>query len=502
MLMADQTKTQLQQLAETVPPENDIAHRLMDQNAFPHLVKQLRLLETHISWVLLTGAHAYKIKKPVKLPFVDYSTPELRSHFCHEELRLNQSLASGIYEKVVPIMDCCGKLNIDGDGFPVDYAVCMKEFPQANIFDRMLRDQRLERGQIDQLAQLIATAHESADRKRPEGAAAYLQTLHQQSAENLDYLAKHLQDAQLLEQFRTISNWTTAEFARLKPVLLQRVQQGMVRQCHGDLHLQNIIWFDQAVHAFDCIEFSDDLQMIDCMNDIAFPMMDLVAHQRVDLAHRLLTLYLEASGDYAGLHVLRFFIIYRALVRAKVNLILNKSSSKSGSVAAYLQTALATIPTKQPELTITFGLSGSGKSTAAINLVETTGAIRVRSDVERTRLLSDVPAAEKYTAANSKRVYQHLLQLAELITGSGFRVVVDATFLQKPQRDQFRLLAERLQLPFSILACASDLDTMKSRVRQRTGDASEADEDLIDVQLENMDPLSEDEKLLTLDQPR
>ena len=471
---------------------------LLRSEAFPHPVESLQLLETHISWVVLTGRFAYKIKKPVRFPFVDYSTLSLRKHYCHEELRLNSRLAPDIYLNVVPIMSCVGKLSVGGDGELVDCAVRMREFPQTSIFAAQLADGRVSPEHIDDLGRLLAGFHQSAE-VATNSARISADHLYEQTYDNVEYLSKFFSHGTRKALLEETADWVRNRFGQLIPVFQKRISNGFIRHCHGDMHLENIIIFNDKVQVFDCIEFNPELQWIDCTNDLAFPVMDLLAHDRPDLAYRLLSVYLEQTGDYAGLEPFDFFQVYRALVRAKVSLMRDESSAVAkGKSEKYLNVAANFTKRIPPRLWITYGVAGSGKSTAAMRLVESLGAVRIRSDVERNRLFGDLPTDKKYSATSTQAVYHHLATLTETAIGSGYSVVVDATFLKREFREMFAEIARRLQLRFGIVECEANPATLRQRVASRTADASEATVEIIDAQLKSRDPLTADEISVTV----
>ena len=476
---------------------NQLDPVLLSSASFPHAVDSIRLIETHISWVVLTGKYAYKIKKPVRFAFVDYSTLSLRKHYCHEELRLNSRLAPDIYLNVVPVMNCLGKLNFNGDGELIDCAVRMKEFPQSSIFAAQLADGLVTTQHIDELGRLIAQFHKTAE-VATSSALTSADHLYEQTYDNVDYLSKFFKRGSRKSVLEQTAEWVRNRFTQLKPVFQERNTGNFVRQCHGDMHLENIIIFNGKVQVFDCIEFNPELQWIDCLNDLAFPVMDLLAHDRPDLAARLLSIYLEESGDYAGLQPLNFFQVYRALVRAKVSLMRDESSAAAKSKSEkYLDVAAELTKARTPHLWITYGVSGSGKSTAAMRLVESLGAVRIRSDVERNRLFDQSPADVKYSADTTDVVYQHLAALAESVICSGYSVVVDATFLKRRHRELFSEIAHRMGLPFGIIECDANPETLRQRISARAGDASEATIEILAGQLKSREPLTAEEMSVT-----
>lgn len=481
------------------PPLIAALHRA---GCYPHPVRDVRMLETHISWVLLTGDWAYKIKKPVNLGFLDFSTLEARRHFCEEELRLNRRLAPQIYETVVEIRGTPDAPRVEGGGPVLEYAVKMREFPQAALASSMLARGELTPRYVDQLAETIAAFHmraERADEASPFGAPDAVLAVALQNFEQLLPRVTGAADRNTLQSLRA---WTEREFSARKKALAARRREGSVRECHGDLHLRNIVVLDGRPVAFDCIEFNDQLRWIDVMSEAAFLLMDLEDRGRRDLAWRFLNAYLEATGDYPGLGVLRFHLVYRALVRAKVHALRARQPHiedaerlrLDGVVREYLGLAARFAAPPASALIITHGVSGSGKTSATQSLLGRLGAVRVRSDIERKRLhgfpalahSGSGPGTGIYTSAATAVTYDRLLLLARLIVAAGFPAVVDAAFLQRSERDAFRALASTLHVPFLILAFDAPEALLRERVAQRLGsaaDASEADLAVLERQL-------------------
>jgi uncharacterized protein len=309
----------------------------------------------------------------------------------------------------------------------------------------------------------------------------------------------------LLSQLR---GWEAQAFKALAPVLAARPASGCVRECHGDLHLGNVAQIDGRTTVFDGIDFSDSLRWIDVMSELAFMLMDLHAHGLPALAHRLCNAYLQGSGDYAGAAVLPWYLVHRALVRAKVGLLRARQASADGPEEAaahrYLELALRFSRPRRPALLVTHGLSGSGKTTLSQGLVEAAGAVRIRADVERKRLagLGEHEASGSplggglYGTERNATTYARLFKLAEPLLRAGWPVILDASFLRRGPRDDARCLARRLGLPFVILDFEADADTLRQRLRQRRQqgtDASEADESVLALQLQTAEPLQADE---------
>lgn len=458
-----------------------------------------QLIETHISWVLLADDLAYKIKKPVKLPFVDYSTLAARKHYCDDEVRLNRRLAPSLYLGVSGITATAskpgnaGQWNIDAPGRAVEYAVKMRRFGAGALFSEQLAAGTLQAASVDQLAALLAAFHGTAARAQAESSFAL--PMQRQLAALM--ALKGAAGAATKPQRQALSDWFHNEAINLGKLWQERKVEGWVRECHGDLHLSNVLSHEGRVMAFDCIEFDPALRWIDVLDDAAFAMMDFAAHGRRDLAFRFINAWLDATGDHACIAALRYSVVYRALVRAQVSLLQPDGSGNPRAHAKaqrYLLSALDWTRSDAPRLFITCGLPGSGKTWRSQNLLEDLGAIRLRSDVERKRLfglaMTDDSRAlgfDLYTPEASQRTYDCLLVKARAALQAGFVVVLDAAFLRRAERARARALALELGAAFAILVCEAPLPVLKARLQTRHGDASEAD---IAV-LERLHPLAE-----------
>lgn len=478
-----------------------IVEGLRRGEAYPHRVQVVRLLETHISWVFLTGELAYKVKKPVRLGFVDFSTLELRRKYCAEELRLNRRYSPDLYLEVVPITGTLREPRVGGDGEPIEYAVKMRQFPDDAILSCQLKSGQVRPDAIDALALTIAEFHAGAAIASPDSPWGTADSVWEPVAENFDQLRSAGFDG---PEVRALVTWSQLEFERLRNVLESRRRAGFVRECHGDLHARNTLLLDGRPRLFDCVEFNESFRWIDVLSDLAFLGMDLADFGRNDLAHRLLNAYLEITGDYGGLRAWRFYLVYRALVRAKVAAIRSQQAADDArreparqEVANYLSLAGQYSAPHTSTLYIAHGPSGSGKSTLTQPLLESLGAVRIRSDVERRREAVGDGQEKRYSHAARQEVYDRMERLVESVLTAGLSVIVDATFLQQANRTQFRRLAERLSKPFVILDFQTPADVLRERVvrRQAAGsDASEAGIAVLEVQLESLEPLEDEER--------
>jgi aminoglycoside phosphotransferase family enzyme/predicted kinase len=487
---------------------------LHNPDCFPHPCTDFQLIQTHISWVILCGPYAYKIKKAVNLGFLDFSTLERRRHFCEEELRLNRRLAPHLYLQVVHFSGSPDTPQLDGPGKPFEYAVKMARFSQQDLLARMAREHRLQALHIDHMIEQIAAFHKRIPAAAAESGYGTPEAVARPVEENFAQIRERTGDPAQLRLLETVEQWSREEQQRRNPVFAERREHGFVRECHGDMHLGNMAWVEQELLIFDGIEFNPSLYWIDVMSETAFLCMDLEDRGYAPFAFRFLNGYLERTGDYAGLAVCRYYLVYRAMVRAKVASIrmqqeaATERDQEADELRGYLNLALSYIRWRRPLLLITHGLSASGKSTLSAPLAERLPAIRIRSDRERQRLFGssgeDAAGAIEggiYTPKATEQTYGRLLRLTEAILQAGFSVIVDATFLKAEQRAPFRRLAARLRSPFRILHFDAPHEVLRRRIRQRQAagaDISEADLQVLEHQIQNYQNLLADETDVTV----
>lgn len=497
--------------AEPAPlnPESKLIRGLMSSIAYPHPVAGIRLIETHISWVLLTGKYAYKIKKPVDFGFLDFSTLEKRRHYCHEELRLNRRLAADWYLDVVPVTGSCEQPSINGQGTAIEYAVKMRQFPTAMTLKDRAKSGNFGPTEIDRITGLLADFHERVDRAScasPYGESADIRHWFE---ENYAHVRPRLHDAHRIGQLQAIEDWGQAEWQAKAGLMAQRKEAGFVRECHGDMHLGNMTQIDGEIVLFDCIEFNPMLRWIDIVSEAAFLMIDLLHFKLDALAFRFLNRYLQQAGDYRGVALLRYYLVYRALVLAKVSLLRAEQQQDSAlreqnlaEYGVYADLAERFTHAHKPMLLITHGFSGSGKSFYAGRLAERIGAVQIRSDIERKRLhgfRADQTSGSTinggiYSPNATQLTYEKLLAEAQSVLESGFTAIVDAAFLKSAQREPFRQLASRCGAEFRILDFQADDRMLKERIRHRQKDASEATLEVLRRQQQTAEPLTPEER--------
>ncbi|PLX88533.1 MAG: aminoglycoside phosphotransferase [Desulfuromonas sp.] len=496
--------------------EKRIVQTLNNPAFYNHPVQTVEMLESHISWIFLAGDFVYKVKKPVNFGFLDFSTLAKRHHFCREELRLNRRFAPHLYLSVEQIGGSidCPSLGADP---PLEYAVKMRRFPQECQCDRLLTHQQLDISQLTAFAAKLAQLHQDAARVAISEPYGQPEAVLAPMLENFAQIRQRETTMEDAGQLPQLEKWTRDTYAKCEPLLKQRRATGYIRECHGDLHLANMAWFEDQPLLFDCLEFNPNLRWIDVINDIAFLVMDLDDRGRPELGWHFLNHYLQGTGDYQGLTLLNFYKVYRAMVRAKVNalrlaqegLSIPERQQDLRLYHSYLDLALGYIDTRPRRLLITHGFSASGKSTFARELAEQSGLLHLQSDRERKRLYKlDAEARTGspldggiYAPAADSATYQRLHQLAETILSAGHSVIVDATFLKHHQREPFLLLAEQKRVPVLILDFAVATEELRRRILSRSEDQtsiSEAGLEVLESQLKSHQPLTERERDLCI----
>lgn len=493
------------------PLDTSLIDSLMSPAAFSHPVRAVQLIETHISWVFLAGDYVYKVKKPIALDFLDFRDLERRKFYCEEEIRLNQPWAPDIYLDVALITDDNGQPRFGGGGAPIEYAVRMRRFHQQLRLDLQLERGKLSIADMKELGRIIAVRHTAAqvaEDQRDRVVALTKEFIW----DNFAALDGFIDAAEL----NSLRKWTERELKKVDALLWQRFDDGFVRDCHGDLHLANLVRLPGGITTFDCIEFSTDLRHIDVACDIAFLIMDLVARGRRDLGAHFLNRYLECTGDYSSMGMLSLYFVYRCLVRAKVAVILSKERESDEARQAdlseaqrYCEMAKRQATARTPVLVIMSGLSGSGKTRVSGQLMAALPAIRIRSDLERKRIfgLSETEGSASrigsgiYNDDANRIVYQCLYDSARIILGAGHNVILDAAFLKSADRATATSIATDCGLPCILLEVTSPAKELRDRIRQRSihaDDASEAGLEVLEHQRATAEPFTDDEKAIAV----
>ena len=445
------------------------------------------LIQTHISSVILIGSDAYKLKRPVRFSFVDFSTLDNRHFFCREELRLNARTAPELYLEVLPVTGTLEMPALGGQGPVLEWALHMKRFPEEGVLSRQAELGHLTMEKMDLLARHLAQFHSKLPELCETELARFSDMLGRVK-DNLSEIAPLLDAQKLvfldLESFsQSLQSWAKDCDAEMP----ERKKRGFFRECHGDLHLANLVEIDGRLLAFDAIEFDQGLRCIDVINDLAFAFMDLLAFGQTELAWRLVSSYLELTGDYEGLRLLKGYAANRALVRAKVTLL---SGGPALTVQTYLTLAAALLKVnQQPLLVLVGGVSGSGKSTFANFIAPMLQAVRVRSDRERKRLAAQTQSGDErvlYSPDMTSQTYAQLISIARSSLSAGISVVVDATFTQSKFYEGFVALSKSLSCSLKVFECVAAESVMRERLlaRDRLGtDPSDATAEVLAQQL-------------------
>jgi hypothetical protein len=452
-------------------------------------------IETHASIVFLSGTHAYKMKRAVRFDYLDFSTPERRRAMCEAELRLNQRTAPTLYRGVVAVTrESDGSYALGGSGTPVEWVVEMNRFPQDALFDRLASVGSLGLELMPPLAAAIADFHKSAIRRPDHGGTAGMSWVIEGNAAGFAEFGKSSLDPSTA---RRVTDHASRELERRAETLERRRETGFVRQCHGDLHLRNIVLLDGRPTLFDGVEFNDEIACTDVLYDLAFLLMDLWRRRLPRHANSVWNRYLVEMAGFDGLSLLPLFVSCRAAVRAKTSATaadLQQDGQRRGELVAlareYLTMAERLLHPQAPCLMAVGGFSGSGKSTLALGLAPSLGAVPgavvLRSDETRKRLCG-VPLLQRlgpdgYSSQVSEKVYSHLTEQAALVLRTGHSVIVDAVYGRASDRRAIERTAETASVPFIGLWLDAPESVLIDRTGQRRDDASDADAAVVRMQ--------------------
>jgi aminoglycoside phosphotransferase family enzyme/predicted kinase len=472
-------------MAETSLP--DCIQQMYEPDFYPHVVTEpIRLMQTHVSYVLLTGNYAYKVKKPVNFGFLDYSTLAKRHHFCEEEVRLNQRTAAPLYQGVVAISKTGNRFHLNGEGEPVEYAVKMVQFPQETLLSALYERGELTEALIRTLAETVADFHLKAETNDHIRSYGQVSQIRQAFDENYEQTLGFIGGPQTQQQFDETKAYTDNFFATQQSLFQQRLDQNKIRACHGDLHLNNICYWQDKLYLFDCIEFNEPFRYVDVMYDVGFVVMDLMAKGCSELATVFINHYVEQTGDWQGLHLLPLYISRQAYVRAKVtSFLLNDPSideaakhQAADTAAKYYRLAWSAVQAQHGKLYLMAGLSGSGKSTTARELARQTNAIHMRSDAVRKHLAGLPLTAQGdqslYTPEMSQKTYQRLLELGLALAKAGYTGILDAKYDRQSLRQTAIKQTMAAEIPLQILHCTAPQDILEARLSSRFGDIADA----------------------------
>ena len=466
-------------MTTTLPP---LLAALLDPRVYPHAVDRVELVETHISWVFLAGNRVYKVKKPVDLGFLNFTTLARRRFFCEEELRLNRRLAPDVYLRVVELKGSRHRLQFGGAGRTREVAVEMLRLPADRMLDRLVRENAADPVLMDAIGSTVARFHAAAETGGEVDQLGGIETIRKNWEEN--FAQTEALDPEVLppEWRATLKAYVKSFLDREAPRFAARVSAGRSRDCHGDLQAQHICCTD-PIRIFDCIEFNHRFRFGDTASEIAFLAMDLERLGRADLAIRFLNAYFEESGDYESIPLLDFYRAYRAYVRGKVLgfQVAGRPEQASEARAFFSLSLRSTEPRPPARLLITSGVMGAGKSTVARRVAARLGAVVIRTDAVRKRL-AGLPLRERalhgfgegvYTPEMGRQTYAETLRFAGETLLTGWSVVADGSFSLVAERNQARALAERVGVPFTVLWCDAPDEFLRTRLRQRAKDRHE-----------------------------
>jgi uncharacterized protein len=504
----------------------NLIQQMLQPEFYPHPVQEpIQLLQTHISYILLTGEYAYKVKKPANFGFLDFSSLEKRHYFCQEELRLNRRLSPELYLEVLPILENAGQYRFGVAGTEqsvADYALQMQQFPQDMLLSQLFQNGELTPEMVQQLARQVAAFHTSAGTNSEVAVYGAVESIQQVATNNYAISAAFIGTSQTQQQLNETRAFTTQFFERHADWFARRQTEAKIRECHGDLHLNNVCLYQDKIQIFDCIEFNQEFRNIDVIYDVAFLVMDLEFRGRIDLANLLLNTYLEQTGDYWGAVLLPLYLCMRAYIRGNVNsLTFNDPTVATSEKATFLQRAQAyyrqawdyTQRTsgagRSPSrLILMSGLSGSGKSTVARQLAQKLNAIHIRSDAVRKHLAA-IPLHQRgnrggdvnsgiYTPEMTQKTYSTLLELGVLLCQQGWPVILDAKYDRVSLRQPVLNAAIANQIPITIVECTAPIEVLRDRLNRRTNDIADATADLLNSQIAAAEPLTDEEKAIAV----
>jgi hypothetical protein len=510
----------LQHVAGVGPPRLPPALAgLMAPLAYPHPVDAVELIETPIAWVLLAGQFAYKVKRPVRYPFIDLTSAERRRLLCEEELRLNRRFAPALYLEVCEIVSVEGAARIrlrtgeSGQAHRgiLEHAVRMRRFSRRDELDHLLASHHIEPVELEAFGRSLAEVHAGLPEAQADSLWGTPQGVQTQLVRNLLECAEAAGDFGTAEEVLALRQVFEQRILAARSCMAVRREAGRVRECHGDLHSRNIVRLDARLVAFDCLEYEPAFRWIDVADEIAFLTSDLGSRHCGRHAHAFLSGYLARSGDYHACRLIRLYEVHRALVRAKVAALSaaglaqgpERQSLRQEHQRLIAHAAAALTPGK-PLLLLMCGLSGSGKTWLARLLAERLSALHLRSDVERKRRAGLGSQARSgsglaeglYSSRMSACVYDDLARAAQDGLTGGYNVIVDATFLRREQRTRFAALGATLGSPARFVCCQAPLPVLRARVLARARvalDPSEADLSVLDWQRGRIEPFGPDD---------
>ncbi|MFH0914547.1 MAG: AAA family ATPase [Chloroflexota bacterium] len=500
----------------SLPP---VAQALLSPLIYPDPASRVELAQTQMSFVFLAGDYVYKVKKPVNLGYLDYTTLEKRRRYCQKEVELNQRLCPEAYLGVVALTrDDRGNISLGGKGEVVEYAVKMRRLPEQKMMNNLLAAGQVLPEMIVRVARKLADFHARAETSPAISTFGDLPTLVQNTEENFSQTEKYIPATLSPKRYQLLTKYTRDFMENQAALFQKRVREGRVRDCHGDLHAAHICFTD-GICIYDCIEFNDRFRYCDVASELAFLAMDLDHYGRADLSYTFTDTYIQESQDGEIERLLPFYKCYRAYVRGKVEgfklddpYISPPEKEKVREVASSYFSLAHAYTRGKPLLFITVGLVGTGKTTLAQALARRLGLVAISSDVTRKRL-AGIPLTEHryeefdsglYSAGFTRRTYDAMFAEARSVLSRGGSVILDASFVKAGERRKARELAQETGAGFYILECVLDPETIRKNLaqRKREGSVSDGRWEIYQPQRKEFEPVTEAEKHVITDSSR
>jgi len=504
--------------------QSNLLENLINPNLYGKDIKNIKILQTHISYVVLTGKYAYKIKKPVNFGFLDFSTLEKRKYYCNQELRLNRRLCPDIYIDVIPITEIGKNLQINGDGRVIEYALKMKEFSQKNIMTNLLKQEKINEDIIDKICYILTDFYKRSKHSEEINKFGLVETVKINTDENFQQTESVIDVTIKRKLYDFIKSNTNIFLNQKEDLFNERIENGHICDCHGDLHSGNIVVSGKNVYIFDCIEFNKRFRFSDITSDIAFLAMDLDYQGYPYLSSYFIKKYIEESNDLINSSLLNFYKCYRAYVRGKVigfrldepnidnnEIIKIKNSAKKYFELSYYYTKLFSRSLKKmkPLLFITSGLTGTGKTTVANKIsvdydVHIISSDSVRKDLEgidKFERHHDAYNTGLYSPQKMLYTYNKIFEKADKILKNGGNVILDATFKNKDLRDRAKNIAFKDNSIFLIIHCTCPEDKVKLYLENRVKKKSISDGrwDIYLKQKDSFEPFSSKDNMVEID---
>ena len=490
-----------------MPQLPELVIALLDSKAYPETPQHVELVQTQMSFIFLSDDYVYKVKKPVNLGYLDYTTLDKRHFYCQREIELNRRLCPEVYLGVVPITKGKGSFLMGGQGEVIEYAVKMCRLSQEAMMDMLLTNNQVSTEMVARVAQRLVEFHQKAETNAGISAFGGLNAIKINTEENFTQTEKYIGKTISQEEYQRIREYTDSFVEENASLFRRRVEGGRIKDCHGDLHAAHIC-FTNGICIYDCIEFNDRFRYCDIASEVAFLAMDLDHYGRADLSDAFVNAYIDMSQDRELSQLLNFYKCYRAYVRGKVESFklddpyITKAEKRQtlDIASSYFDLADSYIRSK-PILFITAGLIGTGKTTLAQALARRLGLVVISSDVTRKQLASISVTEHRfeefntgiYSAEFSRKTYDKMFSQAKDILSGGRSVILDASFSRAEERLKAKGLAEKLGTDFFVVECRLDAESIKQRLAERLKESTTSDGrwEIYEPQKRQFEPVTE-----------